>query len=158
MIKKQASEPAIGGFSNLQYCKISHIVSFPENKTNIEVDESEIVVSENGWQDIDAIPGTIAPEAKQATGDAGILFENKLQCRVHENNPAVINELNQLREKVILRYTNNRGRTIIMGTRQQALTQLFNQPAAPSINDFAGVVITFSGNTLTPPLQIKLPE
>ncbi|WP_297095565.1 hypothetical protein [uncultured Draconibacterium sp.] len=158
MIKKQVSESAIGGFNSLQYCKVSNIAWFPYITTKIEVDASSIVVTGDGWQDIDAVAGTISPDFEKKDSDAGPYFANKLQCRVHENNPDVINELNALREKVILRYNNNRGRTIIMGTKEHPLKQLFNQPAAPGIQDFSGVVITFSGQSLTPPLQIKLAE
>ncbi len=153
-VNKNTSETAIGGFRDLQYCKVSNIDSFPSNSRTIKIFETDIVVSGDGWQDIEAIFGTIAPSAKKTKADAGIYYDSALQCQVHENNADVINELHNLREKVILRYVSNRGVTHVMGTKKMPLRQLFEQPEAPQVGDFAGEVITFSGFVLTPPLQI----
>jgi hypothetical protein len=158
MTIEKTTELGIGGYNSLQYCLIENITAFPINPQNTEITETEITVTGDGWQNIETINQSISPAVKKVESDAGTYFQNSLQCKINENNPALVDSLLALNKPVLLKYNNNRGRTFIMGTLQCPCRQLFDQPQAPGVNEFAGTNISFAANTRRPPLTIEPEE
>jgi hypothetical protein len=140
----------IGGFHSLQYCRVSNLNGFTI-PIGIQIPENNIQVAGEGWQDIEVVSGSLNPIYKKKKSAAGTYYENSLGCNISNNDDDTVQELLNMDEPVVLKYTSNQGQTFIMGTEDHPMRQLFDKPAAPLVKSFAGHSIVFSGNTLFPP-------